>query len=244
MTGRVRIVDAEPIARQMREQFTKKPVRRRTEMPFSWPAALQHVGDSIAVGYASDKWKADGDWELFKHLSESRNSALLAPEFLVWDSRRSVTMIGPRVRLDGPMPRHFAPLGLLDHVNLVLFTEGCDEAPRFGRGRDAGVVEVEIRHGLLGGGKILWMLATLEALVRKNPSGRIAELAAQAKAGRDMTGDERALVQAECSRVGVDFRDNQPFLFVYTEHDGDRPGGVHGLIVGEKLDIEPDGIVG
>jgi len=156
--SRVRVYDAENIAREIRETFTAKYVQEVIEFPFVWPRTMQHVGDSLAVAYSSDKWRRDGDSIAYKHLSESRNRALTVPGFLRDFDRPSESWptIGPTVSLDRvPMPKHFAVLALFEEVNLKLHTRGTDRKPGFGRGDD-GIVKVTVAHGVLGGSKILW----------------------------------------------------------------------------------------
>lgn len=197
--SRVRVYDSEDIARNIRETFTAKPVRHELRFPFTWPRHMQHVGDSLAVAYSSDKWRDDGDHIAYKHLAESRNHALCVPGFLRDFERPSEPWpaIGPMVSLDGmPMPKHFAVLALFEEVDLKLHTRGTDAEPGFGRAKDDGVVKVTVAHGFLGGGKILW-----------------------SKKYNSM--------------------EDEPFLFVYDEKSGPMM-----IIVGDELDIEPDGIVG
>lgn len=155
---RPRLYDAESIARNYRETFTDKPVSSETEFSWTWPAVLQHVGDSLAVAYESDKWKKAGDYVLYKHLAESRNRALCVPGFLrdFDEPSRRWKAIGPHVSFaEVPMPKHFAVLARFEELNLKLHTRGTDMSPRFGRGDD-GVVKVTVRHGMLGGSKIRW----------------------------------------------------------------------------------------
>ncbi len=156
--SRVRVVDARPIARSLRETFTAKDVRAETELPFGWPTTLQHVGDSLAVAYASDKWKQDGDFDLYKHVAESPNRVFCAPGFLCRFDKpgEAWPTIGPRVSfVDVPMPKHFAVLALFEEADLRLFTDGDDDAPEFGGG-DEGIVKVVVKHAILGAGKIRW----------------------------------------------------------------------------------------
>lgn len=153
------IIDAESIGRRYRETFTDKPVKEKVELPFSWPARLQHVGDSLAVAYASDKWKKDGDYDLYKHIAEAPNRVLVVPGFLCSYDRqeRRWPTIGPMVSYARvPMPRHFAVLGLFEEADLHLFAAGTDKEPRFGPKKDDGVVKVILRHGMLGASKIRW----------------------------------------------------------------------------------------
>jgi hypothetical protein len=153
------VYDAEDIAKNIRETFTKKPVKERKELPFTWPQTLQHVGDSLAVAYASDKWKDDGNYETYKHIAESHNRVLVKPGLLrdYYNPESAWGAIGPTVDFGGvPMPREIATLGFFEEANLKLFGEGTNEDPEFSEGRDAGVVKVTVAHALLGGSKILW----------------------------------------------------------------------------------------
>jgi hypothetical protein len=161
---RVKVYDATAIAKSMRETFVNRPVERRDTVNFGWPAHMQNIGDSLAVAYASDKWQqrdSSGrrEVELYKHLAESRNRALAAPDVLYdrYEPSSRWPVIGPTVSLaDCPMPKHFAALGLFEEINLKLHTGGTDASPKFGRSKDAGVVHCQVRNGYLGGSKILW----------------------------------------------------------------------------------------
>jgi len=156
MPQRVKLYDAEDIARNMRETFTARPVRERREMPFTWPTMWQNVGESLAVGYASNKWQKTTDkYDLYKHIAESTNRALVVPEFLrdFDDPAHHWPVFGPRVSLaDVVMPRHFAVLAHLEEMDLRLYVgEDEDGKPVFGHG-DEGVIHVTVKQGLLGGG--------------------------------------------------------------------------------------------
>lgn len=155
--GRVRVYESNELARDMFETFTARSVEREVEFPFDWPSAWQHVGDSLAIAYSSDKW--DQDFTLYKHLAESRNRAYTVPGFLRdYDNPKEPwPTIGPRISLtDIPMPKHFSMLALFEEIDLRLHTRGNHDRPRFAVDEDDGVVKVTIRHGLLGGGHIMW----------------------------------------------------------------------------------------
>ena len=202
--SRPRVYEAREIAQGMREKFADRPVEFEQHVPHGWPPVLQNIGDSLAVAYGSDKWQDPGPEgerrvELYKHLAESRNRALVKPGLLrdFYTPNRAWPVRGPCVALvEVPMPREFAILGFFEEANLRLYTEGDDASPSFGHGADDGVVKITVGHGMLGASEILW------------------------------------------SRVRRDAQD-QPFLFVYTTRDG-----VLLLVVGERLDVEKDGIVG
>lgn len=201
---RVRVYDAEELARGMTETFKDRPVERREKLPFSWPNKMRNVGDSLAVAYASNKWKPKDkkgrrDLELYKHLAESRNRVLVRPGLLRDEYRpnKRWPTRGPMVSLaDIPLPRHFAILALFEEINLQLYTSGTNRKPGFSGDRDDGIVSARVRHGMLGGSFFRW------------------------------------------SEVYEDEED-EPFIFIYT-----RSSGVEIIVVGEKLDVKRDGIVG
>lgn len=188
---RVRTVDAAELAADMRRRFTDREVEEMREYPFDWPEVFQHVGESLAVAYSSDKWKQQrGDMTAYKHLAESPNAALLVPGML-----KGVRVVGPMIDVSSvPLPTHFAILGLFEELDLRLHVGGTDAAPLLGDGDD-GCVQVVVRHGYLAGSYIRWS-ATRE-------------------------------------------RQDQPFLFIYTHRDG-----ILGIVLGEKLDVHKDGIIG
>jgi hypothetical protein len=201
--SRVRVYDAEELAIGMTERFKDRPWEEYEELPFNWPARMQNVGDSLAVAYASDKWKPKSRngkrrAELYKHLAESRNWALVRPGFLhdYYRPSKRWPQRGPDVSFANvPMPEHYSMLGLFEEIDLQLYTHGTKNAPRFSSDKDEGIVKVTVRHGLLGGSYIRWS--------------------------------------------EVSDRDDEPFLFVYT-----ATAGVCIIVVGKKLDVEKDGIVG
>lgn len=190
--SRVRVYDAEEIAVGMTERFKDRPWEHRDELPFTWPRYMHNVGDSLAVAYASDKWKprknGKREVELYKHLAESRNQALVQSHLLVdyYDPDRSWRVVGPTVSLAPcPMPKHFSILGLCEEVDLRLYTQGTDSNPKFGKGQD-GIVKVTIRHGLVAGGVMQF-----------------------SKGGS----------QSKC-KLAMGRKTEQPFIFVYTETEG------------------------
>ena len=151
--GRVRIVDTLELAKNTRRTFTKKEPKELREYPWTWPTQLQHVGDSLAVAYASDKWKDDGDYELYKHLAESRNRALCVPGFLApLGSQDKYPVYGPMVDFTGvTMGKHIALLGYFEEADLQLHVGEHDGHAYLGD-KNEGVVRVMVKHALLGGG--------------------------------------------------------------------------------------------
>lgn len=159
MAGRQRIVDAEEIAANYRAAFYAKEPTEQYEYPWVWPRRMQNVGDSLAVAYASDKWRDDKQLILYKHLAESRNRALVVPGLLRDAHGKPIDVIGPMVELTrAPMPEHFAVLAPLEEVDLCLHVGGTNKNPRFGKHEDDGVVKVTIGYALVGASKIRWSL--------------------------------------------------------------------------------------
>lgn len=158
------VYDAKDLARNMRRTFADRPIENEFRLEHSWPSVMQNVGDSLAVAYGSDKWKkpdADGrrQSELYKHIAESRNRALVRPGLLrsFWRPGVEWKVIGPQVSLGSlPMPSHFALLGLFEEIDLQLYTGGTDESPVFGESAEDGIVKVTVRHGMLGASAIRW----------------------------------------------------------------------------------------
>jgi len=163
---RVRVYDAREDAIAMRETFVNRAVEYETDFPFHWPGVMQNVGDSLAVAYASDKWKPKNkrgrrELELYKHLAESRNHIFSVDGVITFPKKRKsgyerYPVLGPHVEFyDVCMPDAFAVLGLFEEANVQLYTEGSDEAAGFGEHEDDGVVTLTVRHGMLGGAKMI-----------------------------------------------------------------------------------------
>lgn len=159
--SRVRVYDAADMAREMTETFKKRGVEEERKFPWKWPQRMQFVGESLAVAYSSDKWEKEKrnerKWTLWKHIAESRNRALCKDGFLrdFDDPSRAYPTIGPDVDFaHTPMPSHFSILALFEEANIQLHTGGTDEEPELIE--DEGIVKVTVKHGFLGGSKILW----------------------------------------------------------------------------------------
>lgn len=162
--GRPRLYDTEDLARGMRERFRGEPVKSRTPFPWRWPSRMRNVGDSLAVGYESDKWRREPT--PYIHLAESRNKAFCVPGFLVdyEEPSRALQIIGPTLHIAQlPMPREFSKLDIFERARFVLHTGGSDERARFGSGDDDGVVEVQLANGFLGGSYLRWDEVHLDA---------------------------------------------------------------------------------
>lgn len=159
---RRRVYDAQAQARKMRETFADRPVEHTEKFKFSWPAKMQNVGDSLAVAYASDKWKPKNgsghrEVELYKHLAESRNRVLSVEDVIVdYDDHGQLWPVrGPMVSLAScPMPEHFAVLGLFEEIVIQLYDKGSERKAGFTRNPD--VIHVSTKHAYLGGSYVQW----------------------------------------------------------------------------------------
>ena len=160
--SRPKIYDAREIAKNYAKTFKDRDVEYEKKVKFKWPRFLQHVGDNLGQAYDSDKWKPGAlgkrEWELYKHVAESRNKFLCVPGFLAEeDSGSQVKTIGPTFdTYSWPMPNAFADLALFTEANIQLHTTGKDSSPGFGRGANNGIVSVAVRHGYIGASMILW----------------------------------------------------------------------------------------
>jgi len=160
--ARPKIYDAREIAKNYTKTFKDREVEYEKKVKFTWPRYLQHVGANLGQGYDSDKWKKGSlgrrEWELYKHVAESRNKLLCVPGFLAdEETGTKIKTIGPVFdTFSWPMPDSFADLALFSEANIQLHTVGTDSAPGFGRGQNNGIVAVAVRHACIGCSKILW----------------------------------------------------------------------------------------
>jgi hypothetical protein len=58
-------------AKKLREVFTDRPSKKVVDLGWSWPKAMDEVGVCTAIMYSSDKWKYVGDFEDYKHITET-----------------------------------------------------------------------------------------------------------------------------------------------------------------------------
>ena len=167
-SGRVRVFEAEDIAKNIATTFKDRPVESEEVLDFDWPDVIQEVGESLGVAYDSDKWKPKGangkrDSEVYKHIAESRNRIYAEPSLIRpgQDIGLDLKPIGPKISLkrasesgDIVMPESFAVLGRFMEANVVLHTSGTDQKPvRDSRG-NKGVVTFSVKHGMLGASKM------------------------------------------------------------------------------------------
>ncbi len=60
MAPRIKVFEAQDIAKDIAETFKDRPVEREERLDFDWPDKLQMFGESLGVAYDSDKWKPKG----------------------------------------------------------------------------------------------------------------------------------------------------------------------------------------
>lgn len=71
-------------AKKLREKFVDRPMKKVTDLQWSWPKAMDEVGVCTAVMYSSDKWTKGGKFTDYKHIHESRaetHKLLLSRDF-------------------------------------------------------------------------------------------------------------------------------------------------------------------
>jgi len=177
----VNVRDSYDSAKRLRESFMDRPMERSHSVDWKWPVMLQEVGLVHAVMYSSDKWKKRGAFEDYKHRREGDQYLLVRPGFLVdYQTSDQLSVAGPKVELNGPMPDTFAVLAPILGIQVELYLPNGEPSGEFH--------QVQIARATLG--------------AAKHPE----------------TGET--------------------FLLVYS------PTALHAIIVGDKLDVTSDGIVG
>jgi len=147
------LVESREEAKKLRESFFDAPASKHERVPWTWPDALQEVGTCEAVMYASNKWKADpSDIEDYKHRAEAKQWLLCAPGFLreANDPRRKLTVTGPMVEVNRPMPDSFAVLAKILGVQARLYAPGTEQEPYQLPNGDDGLVQIDMAGASLG----------------------------------------------------------------------------------------------
>jgi hypothetical protein len=149
MTKRVEVIDTEEDAREIYKKFHDKPSKRRVNMDFTWPTVVQEIGEAKAQMYRSNKWKMNPkEYEDYKHVAEAFQRCYVVPGFLRdYNSNRSLPVYGPKLEVQGPMPKHFTILAPLIGIQVRLYDKG-GKLPKEGN-----LYEVVIPSGMLGGAK-------------------------------------------------------------------------------------------
>lgn len=151
----LRVVDTENDAVKTFETFHDRAPAQEFELPFGWPTKMQEIGVGGAEMYRSNKWKKDRrDHEDYKHVAEGTRTVYAEPGFLrEWGSPSSrIEVVGPIVRFEEPMPRHFTRLGPLLGVQVRLYEEDAKGKLFVPKG-DKGRYEVSVARAWLGSAK-------------------------------------------------------------------------------------------
>jgi hypothetical protein len=152
MNRRVEVVDTKRDAERMYRTFAARDPTRETQMTWSWPVQMQEVGVGQAEMYTSNKWQKNlSHFEDYKHVAESPRITYCRPGFLRdYDNpRKRLEVVGPMVRFESPMPKHFTILAPLLGVQLQLYAGMKKEEPFLEKGEH--IYEVRMDRGMLGG---------------------------------------------------------------------------------------------
>jgi hypothetical protein len=127
-------------ARKIRREFHDREPDQEIEVDWEWPKTMRHLGECVAVMYASDKWQERrGNRIDYKHVAEGPQQCFVADDFPVLVGSRELDQGGEQVSL-GKMPRHFALLDKILGVQVRL--SGSDE--------DDGYYQIDIPRAKLG----------------------------------------------------------------------------------------------
>jgi hypothetical protein len=148
----LRVVDTKPQAIKTFETFYAREPAKEIEFSFGWPKRMQEIGVGGAEMYRSNKWqKSLSEHEDYKHVAEGSRTVYAEPGFLrEWGSpSKKIEVVGPIVKFEEPMPKHFTQLGPLLGVQVRLYEES-DNGDLIVRKGDEGLYEVSVARAWLG----------------------------------------------------------------------------------------------
>ena len=119
-----------------------RPARRVDRMKWSWPRSMQEVGECISVMYTSDKWQAPGDYADYKHVAEGPQLVCVKEHFLFDEEGEPLPVVGPRVELNGTMPRNVATLAPIIGLQIRLYERTGKDGYRLPKTGDLYHVEI------------------------------------------------------------------------------------------------------
>lgn len=124
-----RVVDTQGWAKEIREAFQAKPVRRQVDLGFEWPSEVIPIGHAKAEMYISNKWqKNPNKTEMYKHVAEAWQQCYLNPEVEVYDDHGDpVEFCADAQPLNGPMPKHIAHLALAMGIQVEFDNGECHQ---------------------------------------------------------------------------------------------------------------------
>jgi len=152
--SRMKIVDTREDAVRLFKTFHSRNPRREFEVPWSWPKTMIYAGGGPmhAEAYESNKWQSDlKEYDDYKHVAESVRRVYVKPGWLrQWENQNAVIpLVGERVAVTGEMPKHFAVIGPLIHVQFRLFERDARGRLALPKG-DENLYEVRCRGGMMG----------------------------------------------------------------------------------------------
>jgi hypothetical protein len=151
----LRVIDTKPQAIKTFETFYAREPAKEIEFSFGWPKQMQEIGVGGAEMYRSNKWKKTlSEYEDYKHVDEGSRTVYAEPGFLrAWGSpSKKIEVVGPMVKFDPPMPKHFTQLGPLLGVQVRLYQES-EDGDFVLRNDDEGLFEVSVARAWLGATK-------------------------------------------------------------------------------------------
>ena len=152
-TSRPRVVDTRKQAEGIFKTFHARNPARDVPVPWTWPASMIEAGVGQSEMYDSNKWQTSlSDYESYKHIAEGPRVTYITRGWLrEWaNPNKPVPVYGDTVKMEGPMPKHFAILGKLLGVQIRLYAKKSN-GKLYLPGGDDGLWEIRVRHGMLGG---------------------------------------------------------------------------------------------
>lgn len=147
---RRRIVDAQEQARDLRETFMDRGMRRVRRFDWDWPRSLREVGTCLAVMYSSDKWRQPGNYVDYKHVSEGPQLLYTRPGFIVGQDGLPMDIPGPEVEIGGELPDTIAMLAPILGIQCQLYQAEDGDAGYYLPNGDEGIYELAIPRAKLG----------------------------------------------------------------------------------------------
>jgi hypothetical protein len=149
----VRVVDTKPDAEKVFKTFYAREHAREIPLRFGWPKEMQEIGVGGAEMYRSNKWMKNlSEHDDYKHVAEGTRTVYAEEGFLrEWGSpSKRIEVVGPMVKFEDPMPKHFARLGPLLGVQVRLYKEDEEGGLYIPKPEEGGRYEISISRGYLG----------------------------------------------------------------------------------------------
>lgn len=147
-----RLVPTEQIAERTFVTFYDRAPKRDMHLGFSWPREMQEIGIGRAEIYRSNKWQRDlREFDEYKHVVEGDRTMLVTEGFVrEWaQPNRRIPVVGPTVKILGPMPGHVTRLGPLLGLQMRLYEDVVNDLGVLPSEKDVGWFEMRIAHAWL-----------------------------------------------------------------------------------------------